>query len=97
MPLMGAACRSGSMMCSRKHPIWPIIRPSTIFADGNKRTALLIAPSLPALHGVERCFSDAASARDNDPYSWIQQIVSREKTEAQLAEQLRSWARLKTQ
>lgn len=63
-----------------------------VFADGNKRTALVIALALPTLRGVTLDYSDSSNATLNDPYIWIQRVVSREYSEAELADKLRSWA-----
>lgn len=63
-----------------------------VFADGNKRTALVIALALPTLRGVTLDYFDSSNAALNDPYTWIQRVVSREYSETELAEKLRSWA-----
>lgn len=63
-----------------------------IFPDGNKRTALVMALVLPGMRGVKFRFSDGENPAENDPYAWIQSVVSRERTEEELASDLRRWA-----
>lgn len=63
-----------------------------IFLDGNKRTALVMALSLPTMRGVTFNYSDAQNPEGNDPYEWIQKVVSRVYAESDLAFDLRKWA-----
>lgn len=63
-----------------------------IFPDGNKRTALVMALVLPGMRGAGFRFSDAPRPEENDPYEWVQSVVSRSRTEAELADDLRRWA-----
>lgn len=63
-----------------------------IFLDGNKRTALVMALSLPTMRGVTFNYSDGQNPEGNDPYEWIQKVVSRVYVESDLAFDLRKWA-----
>lgn len=60
-----------------------------IFLDGNKRTALMSALLLLRLKDVKIDYGDAPQPEDNIVYGWIELVVSREKTEEELADELR--------
>ena len=60
-----------------------------IFEDGNKRTSLVFALSVLRLVGAPVVLSDALEPKDNQYYTWIQDLVSRNRTTSGLAEELR--------
>lgn len=60
-----------------------------IFEDGNKRTSLVFALSVPRLAGAPVVLSDAPESNDNQYYAWIQDLVSESRTTGELAEELR--------
>lgn len=64
-----------------------------IFADGNKRTALIVALAFPMMRGIDLDLRDAASSDNNEPYRWIQDVVSRKCSESELADRLRGWSK----
>lgn len=60
-----------------------------IFEDGNKRTSLVIALSVLRLAGAPVVLSDAPEPKDNQYYTWIQNLVTGSRTRADLADELR--------
>lgn len=60
-----------------------------IFEDGNKRTSLVIALSVLRLAGAPVVLSDVPEPEDNQYYTWIQDLVSGNRTTKELAEELR--------
>ena len=60
-----------------------------IFEDGNKRTSLVIALSVLRLAGAPVVLSDVPEPKDNQYYTWIQDLVSGRRTRDELAEELR--------
>lgn len=60
-----------------------------IFEDGNKRTSLVFALSVLRLAGAPVVLSDAPEPKDNQYYTWIQDLVSESRTTSELAEELR--------
>ena len=65
-----------------------------IFADGNKRTALVVALAIVKMRSVELQMDDSADPTENVAYRWIQEAVSGSGDEAMLAEGLREIAHL---
>ena len=65
-----------------------------IFADGNKRTALVMALAIVKMFPIDLQVDDSADPVENVAYQWIQEAVSGARDEAMLAESLRSMARL---
>lgn len=64
-----------------------------IFADGNKRTALLMGLVIcKAFGNVELELQDNPDPRQNELYVWIGDVVSRKKSESELADVLRAIA-----
>lgn len=61
-----------------------------IFADGNKRTALLVSMALLRKAGIRVRLDDDADPAKNEAYLWIQDAVSGARGEDDLAELLRS-------
>lgn len=59
-----------------------------IFEDGNKRTSLVFALSVLRLVGSPVVLSDSPEAKDNQYYAWIQDLVSGNRSCADLAEEL---------
>ena len=60
-----------------------------IFEDGNKRTSLVFALSVLRLVGAPVVLSDAPEPKDNQYYTWIQNLVTGSRTRADLADELR--------
>lgn len=60
-----------------------------IFEDGNKRTSLVFALSVLRLAGAPVVLSDAPELKDNQYYTWIQDLVAGSRTRAELANELR--------
>lgn len=60
-----------------------------IFEDGNKRTSLVFALSVLRLVGAPVELSDSPEPKDNQYYTWIQDLVSGNRTTSGLAEELR--------
>lgn len=60
-----------------------------IFEDGNKRTSLVFALSILRLVGAPVELSDSPEPKDNQYYTWIQDLVSSSRTTSELAEELR--------
>lgn len=60
-----------------------------IFEDGNKRTSLVFALSVLRLAGAPVVLSDAPEPKNNQYYTWIQDLVSGSRTRAELANELR--------
>lgn len=60
-----------------------------IFEDGNKRTSLVFALSVLKLADVPVVLSDSQEAKDNQYYTWIQDLVSGSRTYEELADELR--------
>lgn len=64
-----------------------------IFSDGNKRTALIMALVICQSFGhVDLVIDDNPNPYWNELYRWIKDVVSREKSESELADVLRSMA-----
>lgn len=64
-----------------------------IFADGNKRTALMLAQCLPSRYGFRLALDDSPNAEENEAYGWILAAVDHKKDMPELAEDLRARAR----
>lgn len=64
------------------------------FYDGNKRTALLVALTLVHLMPISLDFDDEAEPENSPMYRWIQEAVSRKRSQDELAAELRSRASL---
>ena len=62
------------------------------FADGNKRTSVLMALSLLKLKGIELDVDDAPEPDRNALYQWIAALVTDEIDEREFADRLRSHA-----
>lgn len=60
-----------------------------IFEDGNKRTSLVFALSVLKLADVPVVLSDSPEAKDNQYYTWIQDLVSGSRTYEELTDELR--------
>ena len=60
-----------------------------IFEDGNKRTSLVFALSVPRLADAPVVLSDAPEPKDNQYYAWIQDLVADARTNNELADELR--------
>lgn len=60
-----------------------------IFEDGNKRTSLVFALSVLRFAGTPVELSDSPEPKDNQYYAWIQDLVSGNRSRADLAEELR--------
>lgn len=60
-----------------------------IFEDGNKRTSLVFALSVLRFAGTPAALSDSPETKDNQYYAWIQDLVSGNRSRADLAEELR--------
>lgn len=60
-----------------------------IFEDGNKRTSLVFALSVLRFAGTPVVLSDSPEPKDNQYYVWIQDLVSGNRSRADLAEELR--------
>lgn len=60
-----------------------------IFEDGNKRTSLVFALAVLRLAHAPVAFSDSPEPKDNQYYAWIQDLVSGNRTRAELADELR--------
>ena len=60
-----------------------------IFEDGNKRTSLVFALSVLRFAGTPVVLSDSSEPKDNQYYVWIQDLVSGNRSRADLAEELR--------
>lgn len=60
-----------------------------IFEDGNKRTSLVFALSVLRLAGAPVVLSDAPEPKDNQYYTWIQDLVAGARTCLELADELR--------
>ena len=60
-----------------------------IFEDGNKRISLVFALAVLRLVGSPVVLSDSPEAKDNQYYAWIQDLVSGNRSRADLAEELR--------
>lgn len=60
-----------------------------IFEDGNKRTSLVLAPSILRLAEAPVSLSDSPEPNDNQYYAWIQDLVSGNRTREELANELR--------
>lgn len=64
-----------------------------IFPDGNKRTTLVVSvAACEAMGNVDLHFLDDPDPNFNLLYGWIGSVVSREKTEGELAEVIRTIA-----
>lgn len=59
-----------------------------IFEDGNKRTSLVFALSVLRFAGTPVMLSDSPEPKDNQYYAWIQDLVSGNRSCADLAEEL---------
>lgn len=64
-----------------------------IFADGNKRTALVVALAIVKMRPVDLLIDDGADPDGNAIYWWIQSAVSGPGDQAALAADLRGMAR----
>lgn len=65
-----------------------------IFPDGNKRTALIMALVICRSFGhLDLIIDDDPNPHWNELYQWIEDVVSRKKSEAELAVVLRSIAK----
>ena len=60
-----------------------------IFEDGNKRTSLVFALSVLRLAGAPVVLSDAPEPKDNQYYTWIQDLVAGARKNSELADELR--------
>ena len=60
-----------------------------VFHDGNKRTTLLVSLAFLARSGCIVDMPDMDSPEDNEMYRWIQDTVTGERTQNDLAEDLR--------
>ncbi len=60
-----------------------------IFEDGNKRTSLVFALAVLRLAHAPVALSDSPEPKDNRYYAWIQDLVSGNRTRAELADELR--------
>ena len=60
-----------------------------IFENGNKRTSLVFALSVLRLVGAPVELSDSPEPKDNQYYTWIQDLVSGNRTTSELAKELR--------
>ena len=60
-----------------------------IFEDGNKRTSLVFALSVLRFAGTPVVLSDSPEPKVNQYYAWIQDLVSGNRTRAELADELR--------
>ena len=60
-----------------------------IFEDGNKRTSLVFALSVLRFASTPVVLSDSPEPKDNQYYVWIQDLVSGNRSRADLAEELR--------
>lgn len=61
-----------------------------IFADGNKRTTVVISLALLEVSGYKLNATDWDNPEKNEVYRWIQDVVTNGRTEAELAEYLRA-------
>ena len=60
-----------------------------IFEDGNKRTGRVFALSVLRFAGTPVVLTDSPEPKDNQYYAWIQDLVSGNRSRADLAEELR--------
>lgn len=60
-----------------------------IFEDGNKRTSLVFTLSVLRFAGTPVVLPDSPEPKDNQYYVWIQDLVSGNRSRADLAEELR--------
>lgn len=63
-----------------------------IFPDGNKRTALLASMLVLDICSIHLDVTDCPDPEDNDMYQWTEDVVTRNRTEAELSEWLRAKA-----
>lgn len=62
------------------------------FADGNKRTSVLMALALLKLYGIELDVDDTPEPDKNALYQWIASLVTNEIDEREFADRLRTHA-----
>ena len=65
-----------------------------IFADGNKRTALVMSIFALRLKGVLIPLEDSSVPEDNEAYTFIQDVVAGAKTLTELADEMRRIAQV---